>query len=134
VEEGYLAERSSRELDRVLAGGFGAFVEGRHLAGIGALLEFSGTQQGEIASLYTLTRFLGEGVGAHLVSHAVARAGERGLERLFACTTQERVGAFFERNGFVRVNVDALPKSRWEGYDDTRRTRLQCFQIQPGKA
>jgi N-acetylglutamate synthase-like GNAT family acetyltransferase len=128
VDEGYLAARSSRELDRVLAGGFGAFVEGRHLAGIGALLEFSGGAEGEIASLYTLTRFLGEGVGAHLVSHAVTRANQRGLERVFACTTQERVGQFFERNGFSPVALDALPKIRWEGYDEERRTRVRCYQ------
>ncbi len=129
VEEGYLAERSAREIDRVLAGGFGAFVEGCHLAGIGALLEFPGGREAEIASLYTLTRFLGEGVGAHLVRYAVESAGARRLERVFACTTRERVGAFFERHGFEPVDRSALPAARWKGYDARRRARLHCYRL-----
>ncbi len=63
--EGYLFPRSEDEQDAVLAQAFGAFVEGRHLAGIGALLRHGAV--GEIASLYTLTRFLGEGIGGLLV-------------------------------------------------------------------
>jgi len=128
VEEGYLAPRSEREREQVLAGGFGAFVEGRHLAGIGALILHPDGRSGEIASLYTLTRFLGEGVGAELVSHALVQARPLGLERVFACTTQERVGAFFERLGFKPVDADELPAARWEGYDSARRARLRCYQ------
>jgi len=132
VEEGYLAPRSEREREQVLAGGFGAFVEGRHLAGIGALILHPDGRSGEIASLYTLTRFLGEGVGAHLVTHALAQAEQRGLERVFACTTQERVGAFFERMGFTPADSSELPASRWEGYDPGRRARLRCYQSRVG--
>jgi amino-acid N-acetyltransferase len=128
VEEGYLAPRSEREREQVLAGGFGAFVEGRHLAGIGALIVHPDGRSGEIASLYTLTRFLGEGVGAHLVSHALDLARQRGLERVFACTTQERVSAFFERLGFAPADPGELPEARWEGYDPGRRARVRCYQ------
>ncbi len=127
VEEGYLAPRSESELDRVLGGAFGAFVEDRFLAGIGALLVHPDGATGEIASLYTLTRFLGEGVGGHLVTFALERAGALGLERVFACTTQERVGAFFERSGFRAVPDTALPEARWKGYDAARRARLHCY-------
>ena len=67
VEEGYLAPRSPEELDQILASGFGAFVEGRHLAGLGALLVDEENRVGEVASLYTLTRFLGEGIGGPLL-------------------------------------------------------------------
>ena len=45
---------------------------------------------GEIASLYTLTRFLGEGVGGSLVGFACSRARELGLSQVYACTTSER--------------------------------------------
>jgi N-acetylglutamate synthase-like GNAT family acetyltransferase len=127
VEEGYLAPRSEAELDRVLGGAFGAFVEDRFLAGIGALLSHPDGKTGEIASLYTLTRFLGEGVGGHLVAFALEEAGALGLERVFACTTQERVGSFFERNGFRAVRDTALPEERWKGYDESRRARLHCY-------
>jgi len=127
VEERYLAPRSEPELDRVLAGGFGAFVEGHHLAGIGSLLPHPEAGVGELASLYTLTRFLGEGVGAELLGFGLARAAEQGLARIVACTTRARVGAFFERHGFARVAPEALPASRWQGYDPERRRRVLCY-------
>jgi amino-acid N-acetyltransferase len=131
VAEGYLTARSPEALDEILACGFGAFVEHVHLAGIGALLERWGSGTGEIASLYTLTRFLGEGVGAYLVSFALERARERGLERVFACTTQGRVGAFFERQGFERVGRDRVPAGRWRGYDAERLARVRCYERRP---
>jgi amino-acid N-acetyltransferase len=133
VEEGYLAARSSAEVDQLLASGFGAFVEGRHLAGIGALLPHAAARAGEIAALYTLTRFLGEGVGGHLLSHALRRARDVAFETVFACTTSNRVGAFFERYGFEAVGADALPSSKWRGYDAARRRRLLCFQRRLGR-
>lgn len=129
VAEGYLAPRPARAVDEVLAHGFGAFVEGQHLAGIGALLTFHDAPGvGEIAALYTLTRFLGEGVGQHLVAFALRRARARKLRTVYALTTQPRVGAFFERLGFEAAPLDVVPRSRWRGYDRRRRGRLLCYQ------
>jgi amino-acid N-acetyltransferase len=129
VAEGFLAPRPPRAVDQVLAHGFGAFVEGRHLAGIGALLPFAqAPTAGEIASLYTLTRFLGEGVGQHLVSFALRRARARKLRVVFALTTQPRVAAFFARLGFEPSSLEDLPASRWRGYDRSRRNRLLCYR------
>jgi amino-acid N-acetyltransferase len=128
VAEGYLAPRAPGEIDRVLASGFGAFVEGRYLAGIGALLDHAEDRAGEIAALYTLTRFLGEGVGAHLVAFALRLAADRGYAYTFACTTSERVVGFFERQGFARVGADAVPASKWRGYDPRRRARAVCLR------
>lgn len=127
VEEGYLAARSPAQVDAVLAAGFGAFVEGVHLAGIGALVPHADGRSAEIGSLYTLTRFLGEGVGGHLVGFALAEAARAGIARVFACTTSERVAAFFERNGFGRVSPDELPAEKWRAYDPERRARLVCL-------
>jgi N-acetylglutamate synthase-like GNAT family acetyltransferase len=129
VAEGYLVARPAREVDRILAHGFGAFVEGTHLAGIGALLVSpDDPRRGEIGSLYTLTRFLGEGVGQHLVAFALRRARAQKLRQVFACTTQPRVGAFFERLGFEPMPIEELPPSKWRGYDRRRRGRLLCYQ------
>jgi amino-acid N-acetyltransferase len=128
VEEGYLVPRTPEQIDAVLASGFGAFVEGRHLAGIGALLPDPASGGAEIASLYTLTRFLGEGVGGHLVTWALERARERGLSFCFACTTSERVGAFFERNGFRVAGPDEIPAAKWRGYSSDRRAQLRCYR------
>jgi N-acetylglutamate synthase-like GNAT family acetyltransferase len=128
VSEGYLAPRSPAELEQVLVAGFGAFVEGRHLAGIGALLEHPEDRAGEIAALYTLTRFVGEGVGGHLVRFATQRARERGFAYLFACTTSDRVAGFFEGQGFRRVDAAEIPDAKWREYDPERRSRLRCLR------
>ena len=129
VAEGYLAPRAPEEVDRVLASGFGAFVDGSHLAGIGALIEHRDGGAAEIASLYTLTRFVGEGVGAHLVRFALERARERGFAYVFACTTSDRVVDFFERNGFRETGPDAVPEAKWRDYAPERRTRVRCVRV-----
>jgi N-acetylglutamate synthase-like GNAT family acetyltransferase len=128
VAEGYLAPRSESEIDRVLANGFGAFVERSHLAGIGALVPHPESRTGEIASLYTLTRFLGEGIGGHLVAALCQVARERGYSCVFACTTSERVAGLFERNAFQRVDPGAIPGEKWRDYDPARRTRVLCLR------
>jgi N-acetylglutamate synthase-like GNAT family acetyltransferase len=126
VEEGYLAPRTSEQLDGIFANGHGAFVEGRYLAGIAALVPHDGCS--EIASVYTLTRFVGEGVGGHLVQALCDRAAERGDRFVFACTTTQRVVGFFERNGFARVAPDALPEAKWRDYDPARKRLVVCVR------
>lgn len=128
VEEGYLLPRSEAELGVVLANAFGVFVEGRFLAGIGALLPWARERAGEIASLYTLTRFVGEGVGDHLVRFALERARAAQLDYVFACTASTRVERFFERHGFRSVADDAVPSARWQGYDPARRRHIRCLR------
>ena len=128
VAEGYLVGRSPAEVDRVLANAFGLFVEGRYLAGIGALLPHPGSGLAELGSLYTLTRFVGEGVGAQLLRFAVREAFDAGFEGVFACTTSDRVVAFFERNGFDRVPVSEIPAQKWKDYAEERKERVQCLK------
>jgi amino-acid N-acetyltransferase len=128
VAEGYLAQRSPEQLDHIFACGVGAFVEGRHLAGIGALLPYPELEAGEIASLYTLTRFLGEGIGSHLIAALCARARAQGYAYVFACTTTERVARFFERQGFRIVSSEEVPAEKWRDYDRRRRPRVQCLR------
>ncbi|MBW2275451.1 MAG: GNAT family N-acetyltransferase [Deltaproteobacteria bacterium] len=128
VEEGYLVSRSDTQIELILSNAFGVFVEGRYLAGIGALLPHPGARTGEIASLYTLTRFLGEGIGGHLVRFAVECSRERGYDAVFACTTSERVAAFFGREGFERVSPDLLPQEKWSDYAPERRSQVLCLR------
>jgi N-acetylglutamate synthase-like GNAT family acetyltransferase len=130
VEEGYLVARSEEEVDAILASAFGAFVEGRHLAGIGALVPGGEEKSGEVASLYTLTRFLGEGVGGSLIGFARSRARALGLSYVYACTTSERVGDFFQRNGFRAVAQEEVPEAKWRNYDPERRTRVRCYRCE----
>jgi len=130
VSEGYLVARSEGELERVLSGGFGVFIEGRYLAGIGSLIGYPGDGAGEIASLYTLTRFIGEGVGSHLIRFALECAAEAGFGYVFACTTSERVERFFVRQGFRVAGLSEVPASKWSGYSEARRTSIRCLRIE----
>jgi amino-acid N-acetyltransferase len=128
VEEGFLAPRPPEDIDSILANALGVFVEGHHLAGIGALLPHPAERAAEIASLYALTRFQGEGIGRHIVAHALEAARAQRLAYLFACTTSERVVRFFEREGFREVPLDQVPAEKWEGYDEARRERVRCLR------
>jgi len=134
VAEGYLVERSQGQLDAVLSNAFGVFVEGRYLAGLGALLPASAVPgegeplAGEICSLYTLTRFLGEGIGGRLVSFALDYAAECGFTYVFACTTSERVQAFFRRHGFRSVGPEEIPAAKWQSYPRERQGRVLCVR------
>lgn len=132
VAEGYLAPRPDSEIDAILSHGIGVFIEGRYLAGIGALRPYADTRSGEIAGLYTVTRFAGEGVGGHLIRFAIECAREAGMERVFACTTSERVEGFFLRHGFERVASDDLPAAKWVDYPSERRARLRCVARKVG--
>lgn len=128
MTEGYLAPRTAAEIERVLASGFGAFVGGNHLAGIGTLLRYASDHAAEIGALYTLTRFLGEGVGGHLVRFAIEAAKAQGCDYAFASTTAHRVVEFFERNGFRQVRQDQIPADKWRGYDPLRREKAICVR------
>jgi N-acetylglutamate synthase-like GNAT family acetyltransferase len=126
--EGYLAPRTPEQIERVLESAFGAFIGGDHLAGLGTLLTYSDDQAAEIASLYTLTRFLGEGVGSHLIHFAVEQASAQACRFVFACTTSPRVEAFFERNGFRKVDRGEVPETKWRAYDPARRSQVVCLR------
>ena len=78
--EGYLKPRSPAEIARILINGFGAEIGAHHFAGVCGLEvdDYVSDRVGEIVSLYTITRFKGEGVGARLVARALAEA--RALE------------------------------------------------------
>ncbi len=127
VAEGYLTARSAAEIESVLSHGFGVFIEGRYLAGIGALRPYEDSGLGEIVGLYTVTRFAGEGVGGHLIRFALSCAREAGLARVFACTTSERVEGFFLRHDFERIDPADVPPSKWNGYPEQRRAALRCL-------
>jgi N-acetylglutamate synthase-like GNAT family acetyltransferase len=129
--DGYLVPRDAASRDAVLAHGVGLFIEGRYLAGIGAILPYPEEGAAEVASLYALTRYVGEGVGGQIVRHAIERAAEEGWSYLFSCTTSDRVEKFFQRHGFRVVSPDAVPKAKWENYADERRERVRCLRFDP---
>ncbi len=127
VDEGFLAPRSEAEVEAALGRAFGVFVEGRYLAGIGALIGYETERVAEIVSLYTVTRFAGEGVGGHLVSFALELGRAAGYAQVFACTTSSRVERFFLRQGFESVAQADVPESKWADYPPERRDQARCL-------
>jgi amino-acid N-acetyltransferase len=127
---GALKHRSAAEIAAVLASGFGAQVSGRHLAGIASLLTqpYAAERAGEVAGLYTITRFKGEGLGARLVDRVLAEAAANRLDYVFACALERRARRFFQQMGFVRVKPEDVPPAKWCGYDKRRRARLAVFK------
>lgn len=128
--EGFLKLRSTEEVAQVLAGGVGAMIGGRSLAGVAALVTapYEADRCGEIVGLYTITRFKGEGVGERLVRRLVDDAAARGLDYVFACAVEMHAQQFFEKLGFERVGTEDVPAVKWDGYDQKRRTKVGVFK------
>lgn len=128
-KEDLLKPRSPGEIGELLLNGFGAWVAGDHLAGIGALrvAPYAAHAAAEIIGLYTITRFKGEGIGYRLVRRLVDEARGRSLRYVFAVTTAERAAQFFRREGFRPVRPRDVPPEKWLGYDDARRERAMTF-------
>ena len=128
--DGLLRPRTRTEVARLAVGGLGARVVGSgHLAGIVSLDAdtYRGHELGEVACLYTVSRFSGAGAGAQLIDGLVDQAGEEGLRAVFAVTVSDVAAAFFARKGFVEVDHDAIPRAKWAGYDPVRRAQARAF-------
>ncbi len=133
--EGFLLRRGDSEIASLLPSCFGYRVGDEHLAGICALLTepYRRERAGEITALYTLTRFLGEGVATELLREVVAEARKRRLRYVFACTSEERAARFFARlrfgrARFRRVAPGKIAAAKWRGYEKARIARLAIFR------
>ena len=121
---------SIQEIARLAVSGIGAKVAGReHLAGLVGLEVDAYVDEavGEVACLYTVSRFSGAGAGGLLVDGLVERARADGLRAVFAVTVSDAAAAFFGRKGFVEVPRDQLPEAKWAGYDPARQAHVRCL-------
>ncbi|MGH7864473.1 MAG: GNAT family N-acetyltransferase [Candidatus Binataceae bacterium] len=130
--EGFLLERTSDQIARLLPSCFGYRVGDEHLAGICSLLTepYHRERAGELTALYTLTRFQREGVAAELVSEVLKEARARRLRYVFACTSENRAQRFFQRIKFRRARPDEVPPAKWRGYDRSRIARIAIFRYE----
>ena len=128
--EGYLKPRGPAETARIMLNGFGATIGANHFAGVCGLEteQYSRDRVGEIVGLYTITRFKGEGVGGRLVARVLEEARSLRLRYVFACTSEQRAQAFFEREGFRAVGPEDVPAAKWKGYDKGRLARLKIYR------
>jgi GNAT superfamily N-acetyltransferase len=84
--EGYLKGRTPQEIIQLLLHGYGARLGAAsgEMAGFCALLPYPAEHAGEVAGLYTITRFQGEGIGGRLIATMVSEGERRGFAYLFA--------------------------------------------------
>ncbi len=128
-QEGTLKKRTSSEVSQLLLHGYGARLgTERDLVGLCALLPYIADNAGEIAGLYTLRRFHGEGIGSRLVGKAITEGQARGLAYLFACTNQEGARRLFERFDFHQVKPDAVPATKWHAYAPERKRAISVYK------
>lgn len=129
--EGLLKPRTAIEAGELLLDGYGAWIGEHHLAGIGALRRglYADDQAAEIAGLYAITRFKGEGIGKKLVRRMIQDAREDRLAFVFSVTSAARAAKFFCAEGFREVTPDSLPAAKWQGYAPERRQRVRAFRF-----
>lgn len=130
VADGVLKPRSRTEVARTAVTGLGArVVRTGHLAGVVGLetAPYRAERIGEVSALITVSEFSGAGSGGLLVDGLVARAERSGLRALFAVTVSDEAARFFVRRGFREVPQDAVPATKWQGYDADRLARARCF-------
>ena len=128
-QEGALKKRTPSEISQLLLHGYGARLgTARDLVGLCALLPYIADNAGEIAGLYTLRRFHGEGIGSRLVGKTITEGRERGLAYLFACTNQEGARRLFERFDFHQVKPDAVPATKWHAYASERKRTVSVYK------
>lgn len=128
--DGLLRPRTRVEVARLAVDGLGARVHSSgHLAGLVSLetAAYASDRVGEVACLYTVSRFSGAGAGGLLMDGLLDRARSLDLEAVFAVTVSEAAARFFTRRGFEEVSHDRLPARKWTGYDDTRLDRARAF-------
>lgn len=128
---GYLRARSSEEIEAVLPRALGFFVSGGSPAGVVALESdrYVGTGYGELESLFTISRFHGEGVGRRLVEALEDKARNSGLAHLLAVTTNDDAADFFRTCRFDEVRADEIPDAKWASYPAERRGSVRCFTL-----
>jgi len=130
AQAGYLKPRTPHDMARLLLHGYVARLGPASMepAGFCALLPYLDDQAAELAGLFTITRYQGEGVGGRLVEVLVQEAHRQGLTYVFACTTQAGAQRLFVRQGFQRVTPEDVAAAKWHGYDPARREQIAVYR------
>lgn len=103
----------------------------RALVGCVALHADAENKIGEVACLYVHKSHAGQGYGRKLVAFVEGLARDKGLERVYALSTQ--AFAFFQQKaGFVEVGPEVLPPGRREKYAASQRhSKVLLKEITP---
>jgi amino-acid N-acetyltransferase len=94
--------------------------------GCGALYEL-GDGWAEIGAVAVNDTYKSKGIGRGLVQYLIQRAQEKQIQTLFLLTTQ--AADWFFEFGFVWASPSELPKSRQEGYNPERNSRVLLLKL-----
>jgi amino-acid N-acetyltransferase len=123
VEMEELAHRSREEIARRI-GDFYVFEIDRTIVGCVALHLYPESRQGEIACLHVARGHQHKGIGRKLVSFAEKIARTRGLDQIFALSTQAYT-FFQQKMGFREATLGVLPEERRKQYEESgRRSKI----------
>ena len=130
AQAGHLKPRTPHDMARLLLHGYVARLGPASMepAGFCALLPYLDDQAAELAGLFTITRYQGEGVGGRLVEVLVQEAHRQELTYVFTCTTQASAQRLFVRQGFQRVTPEDVAAAKWHGYDPARREQIAVYR------
>jgi N-acetylglutamate synthase-like GNAT family acetyltransferase len=130
AQAGHLKPRTPHDMARLLLHGYVARLGPASMepAGFCALLPYPADQAAEIAGLFTITRYQGEGIAGRLVEVLVQEAHRQGLRYVFACTTQAGAQRLFVRQGFQPVTPEDVAAEKWHDYDPVRRAQVAVYR------
>jgi len=92
----------------------------RNLVGCVAVHLYQEDGQAELACLYVAKSSEGQGYGRKLMAFAEERAAERGMNAIFALSTQA-YSYFQQKGGYVEVGPEELPEERRKKWEASAR-------------
>lgn len=125
ITQGMLVPRDTRSLEDQYQDYVVYDMDGR-VHGCAALHLYP-ENQGEIAGIAVDRGFAGLGIGKRLVLYLVERARERGLERLFALTTQ--TADWFEKLGFRQGELKEIARQKRHCYNPSRNSKIYVYDL-----
>ncbi|WP_213035265.1 amino-acid N-acetyltransferase [Candidatus Nitrotoga fabula] len=119
--EGILVRRGRERLEREIER-FVVLEHDHRIIGCAALYPFFEEQAAELACLAVQINYRKQGYGDLLLKHMIAKAQEKGLNRLFVLTT--RTAHWFIERGFKEMDINELPSQKKMLYNFQRRSKV----------
>ncbi|USD64717.1 amino-acid N-acetyltransferase [Vibrio sp. SCSIO 43136] len=126
-EQGILVRRSREQLEQEIHQ-FTIIDKDGLIIGCAALYPYPEEQSAEMACVAIHHDYRDGNRGVHLLKHLHQRAKQLSLKNLFVLTTRSL--HWFLEQGFVEVDVSALPKQKQGLYNFQRRSKILQLEIQ----
>ncbi len=126
VDSSELVKRTRASIVQQL-GDYFVFEMDRNIVACVALHCYPENNAGELACLFVSDRYENAGIGRKLVAFVEKTAREKGMDTLFALSTQ--AFAFFrQKGGFIEASPEELPQSRREKWEGSGRNSKILFK------